>query len=292
MITSMTGFGRGTAEQDGARVRVELRSVNSRFCDIQVRCSNGLQEFEPAVRERLQGQLTRGKITAQVEWEEGSDASELPVLNEAVARRYLQELERLREMGGIEGKPDWAALVRLPGLFGTQMTAGDPEAVQGLILQGVDSALEDFVQMRTTEGEALVRDLRQRVAEIEARLRGIGELARGAHEQVRARLREKVENLLQPGEVAEDRLAMEVVLIAERGDITEEVVRFHSHNAQFVETLDRGGEVGRRLNFLLQEMNREGNTINSKANDPEIVRLAVEVKEEVERLREQVQNLA
>jgi uncharacterized protein (TIGR00255 family) len=266
--------------------------VNSRFCEIQVRCSNGLQEIEPAVRERLQERLTRGKITAQVDWEERSGAGELPVLNEAVARRYLRELERLRELTGIETRPDWAALVRLPGLFDGEAGAEDPAAVQGLILEAVDQALEDFVRMREAEGMALARDLRQRVAEIEGRLQRIGEQAQNTREQVRTRLREKVAALLQPGEVAEERLALEVVLIAERSDIAEEVVRFHSHNAQFVETLDRGGEVGRRLNFLLQEMNREANTISSKASDAEIVRLAVEVKEEVERLREQVQNLA
>jgi len=214
------------------------------------------------------------------------------VLDEAVARRYLRELARLQELGAVEGQPELAVLARLPGMFRMEATDLDPETAQDLVLQAVDLALEDLIRMRAAEGKALSRDLRQRVEGVEERLRRIQELASGAREQIRQRLREKVEALLQPGKVDEDRLAMEVVLLAERSDITEEIVRFHSHNAQFLETLDQGGEVGRRLNFLLQEMNREANTINSKAFDAEVVRLVVEIKEEVERLREQVQNLA
>ena len=183
-------------------------------------------------------------------------------------------------------------MLRLPGLFRMETRALETEVVERLVGEAVDRALEDFGQMRETEGETLARDLRQRVEGIETRLQRIESMVGEGREKVRERLREKVEGLLQPGTVDEDRLAMEVVMIAERSDITEEIVRFHSHNAQFIETLDKGGEVGRRLNFLLQEMNREANTTNSKSTDPQIVHLAVEIKEEVERLREQVQNLA
>ena len=146
--------------------------------------------------------------------------------------------------------------------------------------------------MRRSEGAALVADLRARVELIEERLKQIATWAAEARQRLQAQLRQRVEALLRPGEVPEERLALEVVLLAERSDIAEEVVRFHSHNAQFMATLEKGGEVGRRLNFLLQEQNREANTISSKASESQIVHLAVEIKEEVERLREQVQNLA
>tara|TARA_B100000676_G_C17400286_1_gene494645 strand:- start:127 stop:567 length:441 start_codon:yes stop_codon:yes gene_type:complete len=146
--------------------------------------------------------------------------------------------------------------------------------------------------MRGAEGETLAADLRDRVGLIETHLEQIAELVPNTREQIHNRLREKIAALLEPGAIDEERLAMEVVLIAERSDITEEIVRFRSHNAQFVEALDKGGEVGRRFNFLLQEMNREANTISSKSSDPEIIHRVVEIKEEVERLREQVQNLA
>jgi uncharacterized protein (TIGR00255 family) len=292
MVTSMTGFGRGSAEAEGLRLKVELRSVNSRFCEIQVRTPSGLQELEPAVRQRLQEHLTRGKISVQVECESAAGADGLPSLDENVALRYVRELERLGRLAGVEGRPDWSALLALPGLFRSGSTGIDLQRAEPLLAQAVDQALGDFLRMRAAEGEALTRDLRSRVAQVEARLQRIAELATQQREQIRARLREKVAALLQPGEVDPERLAQEVVLLAERSDITEEVVRFQSHNAQFVDALDRGGEVGRRLNFLLQEMNRETNTINSKATDATIVHLAVDIKEDVERLREQVQNLA
>jgi uncharacterized protein (TIGR00255 family) len=292
MITSMTGFGRGAAQGQGARAEVELRSVNSRFLDVQVRCASSIQEFEPAIRERLQARLGRGKISGQVSWEEEVRESRLPRLDEEVAGAYLEGLERLRGLGLVDGRIELALLAGLPGVFRAEEAIPEPEQARDLILRAVDGALDELLAMRRAEGEALGQDMRQRVGLIEERLRRIEELAPLALEQARGRLRERVEALLRPGEVEESRLALEVVLLAERSDIAEEIVRFHSHNAQFVEALERGGEIGRRCNFLLQEMNREANTISSKATDARIVHQVVDIKEEVERLREQVQNLA
>jgi uncharacterized protein (TIGR00255 family) len=293
MIASMTGFGSGAVERDGVRVRASLRSVNSRFCDIQVRCPNRIQELEPAIKERLQGRISRGKVTVALEWEEEAQAQALPVLDEEVARAYLRELDRLRQLGGLpERSMDLALVAGLPGLFRTGSLEQEPEQAAEFVLQAVDLALQDFEQMRAAEGAALAVDLQSRVAFLEERLERIEELAVRARSQYQARLREKVEALLRPGEVDEDRLAMEVALLAERSDIAEEIVRFRSHNVQFAEAVTKGGEVGRRLNFLLQEMQREANTISSKSSETAIVHLAVDLKEEVERLREQVQNLA
>jgi uncharacterized protein (TIGR00255 family) len=292
MIASMTGFGRGVAERDGLQVRVELRSVNSRFFEAQVRAGGGLQEHEAVVRELLQSRLSRGKVSAQIDIDLGEGDTPLPVLNEAVAQRYARELGQLRQVAGLDHEPDWAAWVRLPGLFVSQSVQAEPALLGELVELAAVQALEDFTAMRETEGLALERDLRARVAAINARLEQISELTECQRGQIEERLRERLAALLEPGQIAEERLAMEVVLLAERSDITEEIVRFRSHNDQFTETLDTGGDVGRRLNFLLQEMNREANTINSKASAAEILHLAVEVKEEVEKLREQVQNLA
>ena len=159
-------------------------------------------------------------------------------------------------------------------------------------MAAVDTALDELEQMRSTEGETLAADLRSRLQMLGELTDQIEAIAAGGRDAVRHRLREKVEALLRPGEVHEERLATEVVLLAERGDITEEIVRLRSHLEQFFEALDKGGEVGKRLNFLLQEMHREINTISSKSADSDIIHHAVDVKEEVERLREQVQNLA
>ena len=164
--------------------------------------------------------------------------------------------------------------------------------LEHLVTAAVNAALDDLVAMRTDEGAALTRDLRDRIAKLDRNLARIRETAASMRTQIDRRLRERVETLLRPGEIDENRLAMEIVMVAERADITEEVVRFESHNQQFLAALDEGGEVGRRLNFLLQEINREANTISSKSSDIGVTHLVVEIKEEVERLREQVQNLA
>ncbi|NKB70747.1 MAG: YicC family protein [Candidatus Latescibacteria bacterium] len=292
MISSMTGFGSGIATAAGIQVRVELRSVNSRFLDLQVRCPAVVQEVEKAVKERLQKRIGRGKVAATIHWEEEEESRPLPVLDEEVAGAYIEQLRQLQELGGLEGRADLSMVVGLPGLFPIQGRAVEPQQARQLILQGVDRALEDFERMRQEEGEALERDLRGRLEAVGRCLEQVEALAGQVSQQIQTRLHERLQELLQPGKVDEERLAMEVALLAEKSDITEELVRFKSHNDQFAAALDKGGEVGRRLNFLLQEMHREANTISSKSNDARVVHLVVEIKEEVERLREQVQNLA
>jgi uncharacterized protein (TIGR00255 family) len=291
-ITSMTGFGGGAAEGQGVRLGVELRSVNSRYLDIQVRCPSNLQSFEQLIRERVQAQLSRGKVSVNFSWTEEAQQKALPTLDEEVASGYLTQLQRLAELSQSDTQVDLALLARLPGVFSFAAAEPENDEAKELIQVALDEALVEMVAMRTKEGQALAEDLRRRVEAVEAHLEHIAELVPRTREQIQHRLREKVAVLLEPGAIHEDRLAMEVALIAERSDITEEIVRFRSHNAQFFAALDKGGEVGKRFNFLLQEMNREANTISSKSSDSDIIHRVVEIKEEVERLREQVQNLA
>lgn len=292
-IFSMTGFGNASAEKDGLSIRAVLRSVNGRFLDLQIRSPGSLQELEPQVRERLQARLRRGKVTVHLDVEDLSEQSSLPQLNEEMARQYIKELKRLAELAGEEmSTPPLEALIRLPGLFRSEACAPDAQVLADVVYQVVDEAAADLEQMRSREGATLVTDLRERIATIDGQIEQIYTWAQDERERARERLRERVEGLLRPGEVDDDRLTTEIVLIAERADITEEIVRFRSHTKQFLLALDEGGEVGRRLNFLLQELHREINTITSKATASEIIHIAVDAKEEIERLREQVQNLA
>lgn len=292
MITSMTGFGRGSAEGQGGTIGVEVRSVNSRFLDIQVRSPQLLQAYEQAVRERVQKAVARGKVSVHISWEEGAQGASMPQLDEAVATRYVEEAQRIAAMEGVGGEVELSAIMRLPGVFKSGSIQDDAQECEALLYEALAAALEEFSTMREREGTSLAVDLRQRLDGIESLLLQIDASVPEAREQIVQRLRERIAELVKPGEFDEARLAMEVALIAERGDITEEIVRFRSHNAQFIEALEQGGEVGRRFNFLLQEMNREANTITSKAANTPIVHAALEIKEEVERLREQVQNLA
>ena len=291
-IFSMTGFGTNAVEREGVRVRATIRSVNSRHLDIQIRSPQFLQQFEPKVRERVQARVRRGKISLSLEWEETESARVLPTLDETVARAYLKELQRLSEWTGRKNEPaDLSLLVQLTGVFRTESEAIDLELAETMIFEAVDAAVEEFEASRRAEGDSLDRDLRNRVDLLEEHAGRIAQSSAAAREHIRTRLREKVDALLRPGQIDEDRLTMEVVMLAERGDITEEIVRLRSHNGQFRAALNKGGEVGRRLNFLLQEMNREANTMGSKSQEADITHQVVEVKEEIERLREQVQNL-
>lgn len=293
-ITSMTGFGTGAAEVDGYRLRALIRSVNGRYLDLQIRCQSGLAEYEQSVRERLQaGSITRGKVNVTLEWEETPQSGALPVLNEEAAHQYLRELKRLADIAGVDSQPNLQLLARMPGLFRSEETVAlDPEQTAALVLEALGEAIDEFERMRATEGEALLADLRSRLTKLEQWIEEVAVMAEASKDQIHARLRERVELLLRPGELDESRVAIEVALLADRSDITEEIVRFRSHNGQFVGALDEGGDVGKRLNFLLQEMHREANTISSKASDADLIHLVLEIKEEVERLREQIQNLA
>ncbi|MCE2449984.1 MAG: YicC family protein [Candidatus Latescibacteria bacterium] len=291
-IHSMTGFGRAAAERRGLRLAVELRSVNSRYLDIQVRCPADIQPFELAIRERIQARVRRGKINAHLAWEEENQPEALPQLDEEAAKHYLAQLRRLAELAQIEAAGSRATLplhkaffarfkglehfnvgiervllAKLPNLFRVQAAALDSAVVQEVLRVGLDQALAELVAMREAEGHTLAADLRDRVEAVGAHLERVAERAQATRGQVAERLREKIAALLAPGTVAEDRLATEIALIAERSDIVEEIVRFRSHNTQFLATLAQGGEVGKRLNFLLQEMHREANTISAKASD-------------------------
>lgn len=288
----MTGFGSGMAEGADALVRATVRSLNGRFLDVQVRCPAPLRELESAVGERVQEVLARGKVTVQIELEESAAVDDTgPVLDLEKARRYVAELKRLAEAEGMESAISLGSVAAMPGVFRNDPVPLDTEAAAPLVMAAVDEALRECDGMRRAEGKTLAADLRVRVASLQELCKGIETLVAGSREQYLSRLREKVASLLEPGAIDEDRLAMEVVMLAERSDVAEELVRFGSHTEQFAGTLESGGDVGKRLNFLLQEMHREANTIGSKATATGIVHQVVALKEEIERMREQVQNL-
>jgi len=294
MITSMTGFGRTCVEGSAGQVNIEIRSVNSRFLDVQIRCPQMLQSIEPLLRERLQKSVSRGKVSVSLSMDVFNEDSTMPVLNEKVVERYLIEAKRLKEITGIWSSEniELGLFMQLPDVFVKESMDPQHDQLQNSVLKGFEEATDEFVAMREREGQLLAEDIKMRIGKIRGILADISEEVPIARKQINDRLRSRIDDLIESAEIDEDRLAMEVTLIAERSDITEELVRFDSHNEQFMETLNVGGEVGRRFNFLLQEMNREANTVSSKAANTNIVHKVLEIKEELERVREQVQNLA
>jgi uncharacterized protein (TIGR00255 family) len=291
MIASMTGFGRGEASVGGVAVSVELRSVNNRFLEVSARLPRSLSLRENDVKEIVRRQLSRGKVTVSLVVER-SDAGESGLtVNVAAAREYLRVLRRLRASLKIREQVKLDHVLRFPDVIeGAQIGEADEEEWQAA-QRALEAALDDLRQMRTNEGGELRKDFLARTASIAGTLDRIEVLSRGQVPVERARLRQRIAQLLEGEKVDEGRLELELALLADRLDVTEECVRFRSHLKFFREALDGTEPPGRRLNFLVQEINREANTIGSKSSSSEIAHLVVGVKEEIERIREQLQNI-
>ncbi|MYF16900.1 MAG: YicC family protein, partial [Gemmatimonadetes bacterium] len=289
MIASMTGFGKGVAEGEVGRVIVEMRSVNGRYGDVMVRMPRSLSELESRIKERVLSVFTRGRLDVSITLQDAASEQGLPVLKPEVLAAYLKGIEEIR--ADISGEIDLMQIAQLPQLFTFEVPELDSEALWKVVSVALCQALDACRAMCLAEGEKLARDLRTRISVLDEFLQRVEALAPERVETVRTRLEEKLAQLLTPEQIDESRLLMEIALLADRSDITEECVRFHSHNAQFLGMLDRSEAVGRRLNFLLQEMLREANTMGSKAGDATIAHVVVDIKEEIEKLKEQVQNI-
>lgn len=295
MIRSMTGYGRGEVAVDGLRLTAEVRSVNHRFCEISARLPRALSPFESEVRQLLQGRLTRGKVSLAVSWggegEEGREPAAALRLDERNVARYLEILSSLKERYGLPGEMGIASFALLPNLFVWEEPSADRARHLSLLLDVVARATDDAIRMKEREGEMLRRDLEARVRSIHDRVARIRERAPARVRDAMEKMRERIRVLLAEGTLPEERLAQEAALLSDRLDCTEECVRLEAHCDHFTKLLAEEDTPGRKLNFLLQEMNREINTIGSKSSDVPIVEQVVDVKEELERIREQVQNI-
>lgn len=291
MINSMTGFGSADGLVGGARVSVEVRSVNHRFFTPTIKLPSAYSKWEPDVREILRKRVPRGHVTlfARI----GADAGEGgPLIDDIQLERYLAELRDIKTRHGIPGDLDIATILRLPNLFGLPAEEADAGTVDELTAV-VSKAVTELLRMRQAEGAHLGRYLEERLAELKKSLSRIAARApRRLAEQHRA-LTETVQRLMSDHPLDEARIAQEIAILAEKLDIAEEVDRFNAHIAAFGETI-RGTQadpVGKRLGFLLQEMVREANTLGSKGNDSAILSDVILIKEELERMREQVENV-
>jgi uncharacterized protein (TIGR00255 family) len=291
MIRSMTGFGTAETELGGQRLSAQVQSVNHRFAEVSVRLPRSLGAHENPLRQLLAQLLTRGKITFTASWDGGEDPAKRVRIDVERARQYMEELKALRGSLGLKGDIELPTLLGMPDVVSTS-AAEDAEEETWTRLEALGrAAAADLLSMRTREGEALKVEFVVRLQHVETLL---------GHVEARAPLRpaeakEKLEARLRPllGDVPVDagRLAQEIAFLAERLDCTEECVRLRAHIGQFRALLDDPEPAGRKLNFLLQEMNREVNTMGSKANDADLAVFVIDLKDELEKLREQVQNV-
>lgn len=295
MLRSMTGYGRGEAVAEGLRLTAELRSVNHRFCELSARLPRALAMYEAEARKIVQEKMTRGKLSLVVTWGNDGEETEDPggtlTLDRKTAERYLQLLGEAKSAYRLKGELDVNAFAALSNVFVWQETARDPEFYLKLLRTVVEQATADLLRMKEQEGTHLKRDFEERLEALRSRVSVVRERAPQRVRETFEKTRERVKTLLEGFEFPEERVVQEIALLSDRLDCTEECVRLEAHCAQFRRYLDEESTPGRKLNFLLQEMNREINTIGSKSNDFAIVEQVVEVKEELERIREQVQNI-
>jgi uncharacterized protein (TIGR00255 family) len=288
----MTGFGRASFEVDDVPFEIEIRSVNHRHLDVRARLPRQLAGCEADLKARVQSRLQRGKVDASVSVAgAGSSSPSLEINRDAVAALVASARELAREHD-LDATLGIADLLAVPGVTRQVEREWDADDLAASLTVAWDDALDALEAMRLREGESLDREIRERLAKVGQLIDEVEVRAAGVVQVVREKLRRRTEKLeIETGLLDEARLHQEIVIAADRLDITEELVRLRSHIEQFEESLGVEGAVGRRLDFLIQEMGRETNTIGSKANDADIAHRVVDLKTELERIREQVQNV-
>ncbi len=290
MLKSMTGYGKGTASGDNFSVTVDMRSVNNRNLDIHWRAPQDLAPLEITLKKQVQAAISRGRVDVNIIFSQTSDT--VYELNRPLIRGYLSALKTMSDEFGLAGEPDLATMAKLPNVMLAPANSGNlsEAAIQG-IETALTHALAAIVAMRAVEGHELQKEMLARVERIRSQVEIIEAGSGGIVAAYRDKLRARISELLDKNNVDEARLAQEVAYLAERSDITEEITRLKSHLIQLSELLGGDGEIGKKLDFLLQETNREANTILSKSAELSICDAAIEIKTEVEKLREQAQNV-
>jgi len=292
MIISMTGFGRGEATENGFNATVELKTLNSKFLDVSMRLPQQLQHKELELKEVFQKSIKRGKLNVNVNFSEKDNLDSRFEIDFDKVKSYTKILNKVREVAGISKLLTIKDITNFSDIFISKEESEQAVEVKWkLVLKATEIAILKLMQMRQQEGEQLKNDLITRVSNIQASVAQILILTEGRSDEVRRKLKERIRQLIEEENIDKERLELEVVLLADKMDITEETVRLEAHLKFFLEAIEQPEPAGRRLNFLTQEINRELNTIGSKANDSKIAHHIVRAKEMLEQIREQIQNV-
>lgn len=291
-MRSMTGFGRGTAENETATVTVDVKTVNNRFLDINLRVPQELAAIENEIRAEVAARLSRGRVDLSVQLDRGQAAELEP--NDEIINSYLAAIARMQSVHGLKGEADINTIVRLPHVFRQKRLEMD-DGIRSAVMAAVDQALSDLVAMRENEGEMMAAVLRECLRQIAVRIPKIESLTAAVTDEYQARLSKRIEDMLARSgfdpEIDKGRLIQEAAYLADRADISEEVARLKAHLGHFEEIMAEQKDVGKRLDFLAQELNREANTVSSKTTNMIVKENALAIKSEIEKIREQVQNI-
>ena len=291
MIKSMTGFGRCEIQKESRKFTVELKSVNHRYLDVNIRMPKKLNFFETSIRTLLKSYANRGKVDIFIVYEDLSQTKAAVKYNSAIAAEYLKYLKQMEEEFGLENDIRISTLSRYPEVFTMEEQGEDEEELWNGLKETLEGAFTQFVETRKTEGENLKKDILAKLNVLEEQISFIEERSPQIAAEYRAKLEDKMKELLADTKIEESRIAAEVILFADKICTDEEVVRLKSHIRHMRSTLEEKEGVGRKLDFIAQEMNREANTILSKANDIEISDRAIGLKTDIEKIREQIQNI-
>lgn len=288
---SMTGYGRGEAFLDGSRIIVELQSINRKQSDIALSMPRSLQALEPKIREKLQTKIARGRLNASIQIETPPTQLGESAINEPLAAAYLAAINRLKDSLQLTGEVTLDLVLKAPGVLQTPTQNLDPEACWPSLESALQKALEGLLAMRKTEGQNLAADLQSRLNFLIDRSSQIQTRAPEISKNYRAQLLERIRSADFTAPIEEERILREVILFADKSDISEELTRFNSHAIQFAQLLKKNEPVGRTLEFLTQEIARELNTLSTKSNDAQISHWVVQSKAELEKIREQLLNI-
>ena len=291
MIKSMTGFGRCEIAGSSRKFTVEIKSVNHRYLDVNIKMPKKLNCFEASIRAELKNYITRGKVDVFISYEEYEEKNSFVRYNKGLAEEYLKYLRQMAEEFGLDDYIRVSALSRYPDIFTMEEQAEDEEEIWKELQEALDGAARMFVKTRVEEGEHLEEDLSGKLEDMLKMVDFIEERSPQIIAEYRERLEEKVRELLNDKNVDEGRLLTEVAIFADKVCVDEELVRLRSHIVTTGNTIREGGSIGRKLDFLAQEMNREANTILSKSNDLKVSECGIELKTHIEKVREQIQNI-
>ena len=291
MIKSMTGFGRCEVLKDSRKFTVELKSVNHRYLDVNIRMPKKLNFFETSIRTLLKSYADRGKVDIFITYEDLSQSQVSVKYNAALAAEYLKYLNQMAEEFSLDNDVRVSTLSRYPEVFTMEECSEDEDELWNGLKEALEGAFSQFVEMRTKEGERLKEDILLKLDLLSEQIRFIEERSPQIIAEYRTKLEEKMRELLEDTQIDDNRIAAEVILFADKICTDEEAVRLKSHIQHMKETLEESNGIGRKLDFIAQEMNREANTILSKANDLDISNRAISLKTEIEKIREQIQNI-
>ncbi|MBQ1993145.1 MAG: YicC family protein [Lachnospiraceae bacterium] len=291
MIKSMTGFGRSEVAQGERKFTVEMKAVNHRYLDVNIKMPKKLSFFESSIRNELKKYVQRGKIDMFITYEDFSENNVCVKYNKELASEYLKYLRQISADFGLDDDIRVSTLSRYPEVFTMEEQTADEEEIWKVLAKAIDEAAQSFVESRIKEGNNLAQDLISKLDGMLELVGGIEERSPKIIEEYRNKLNDKVKELLSDSTIEESRILTEVTIFADKVCVDEEIVRLKSHIETMKQELIAGGSIGRKLDFIAQEMNREANTVLSKANDLSISNIGIELKTEIEKVREQIQNI-